>query len=192
MTLNLVTGISLISLFISFVALVISYLRYKREHKFENENFIYETKYDCYSKILEEISKLLRSIEDYPLKYKQYLSKINAKNLSEEYIDLLDDEIDNLSDSIDEIMYDFEELFIANSILIPKTIIDKLELFIGDIYDCQLPDSIDKEKEYKELLAKLDIQLTKLINQANQIDETIREDMNVESLNQSLYKRIRK
>lgn len=174
---------------ISLIAAIFSILTYKRNRRFENENYIYKTKYECYATILVEMNKLINGLQNYIIKFKSYLKQKNKLGISDDQKDKLDDEIDDLADKVDELIYAFDDIIISNSLVIPKKVLNKLELFSEKMLDSELPESVDDN--YNNLLQKLDIQISELINDANLISVMLRSDLNIEELNMSLYRRIK-
>lgn len=175
---------------ISLIAAIFSILTYKRNRRLENENYIYKTKYESYATILGEMNKLINGLQDYIFEFQDYLHQRDKSELSNDELDELDDEIDELSDKVDELIYAFDDTIISNSLVIPKDVLDKLERFSEKLLDSELPESIDEN--YNDLLQKLDKHISELIHDANTISGMLRSDLNIEELNLSLYRRIKK
>ena len=53
---------------ISLFAAIFSFLTYKKNRRIENENYIFKTKQENYSKILYEIARIIDKIQDSSLK----------------------------------------------------------------------------------------------------------------------------
>ena len=177
----------LIPTIISLIAAIFSILTYQRNRRFENENYIYKTKHESYAIILRELNNLLTKIQNYSLEFKGYLDQIARPSLSEKKLEELKDEIDALADKADELVYHFDDIVISNSLVIPKLVLTKLEEFTIKLYENDIPDSLDQNQND---LKKLEELISRLLVDANQINEMLRNDLNIESLNITLYRRI--
>lgn len=174
---------------ISLVAAIFSILTYRRNRRFDNENYIYKTKHESYAKILGEMNKCINTLQDYIFDFKEYIHYRNSTKLSDEELDKLDDKIDDLADNTDDLIYHFDDIVISNSLVIPKEVLTKLERFTEKLFEGELPESIDEN--YNDMLTKLDKHISVLINDANIISGLLRDDLNIESLNSSLYRRLK-
>lgn len=173
---------------IALVAAIFSILTYRRNRRFDNENYIYKTKHENYSKILFELGCVIDLLQKYIADLEIFLKDQNE--LDE---DLFIKEVDFLYESLEKIdnsIANFENLAIAHSLVVPKSVIEKIDS-ITDLFNDFLvpePDDINLDK----ILPKIDEKLDPLIDFANQLNEIIRIDLKVEEINFYLYKRLKK
>lgn len=104
----------ILTLVFSSGALVFSFFNYQRGKRFENENFIYRTKIEVYIKILSELDKLLRYLDDNIEEAKIYLEKPNKDNAKV---------LDHLADKVDKNCLEFDTFITGNSLIIPVDIV---------------------------------------------------------------------
>lgn len=173
---------------LSLIAAIFSILTYRRNRRVENENYIYKTKQENYSKILFELGSLIDLLQ-------KYIN--NSKNLSEERADLKDDvykeeedDLYELFDKIDDGIANFENIAIANSLVVPKSILEKIDSLNDILHDLEIPEPSDKG--FDKGLSELDNQMNIIIARANELNQIIRNDLNVDELNFYLYKRLKK
>lgn len=170
----------ILTLFFSLGAIVFSFLSYKRGNRFENENHLFKTKVDTYTKVLAELQKLIRLLEDNIEEAKEYL-----KNPNEENFEILND----LADEVDEACFLFNDFVIANSVIIPKQVIDSLSQFCDKVLDTETLDSETRntEEDIREIETKID----ELVEEADHISDSLRKDLHIDELNSSLYRRLK-
>lgn len=174
-------AISILSLFASFGALFFSFLNYRRGNKFENENHLYKTKVEVYSKILAELHLLLRILEGNVNEIEKYLNG-NLKLSAEE--------VEEKAKKLDALENEFDNMLIKNSLVISSNILDKLDDF-SDLLYALIPSNNVKEYDKKQEIAKLNNLIDKMYDLADEINVAFREDLKVEELNGSLYTRLK-
>ncbi len=167
--------ISLISFFISFITILFTYLSFKRERRFENENEIFKLKIQVYNTFTIEIDKIL-------LFYEDCLEKLNDHKKGLEI--LTEDELWKIGDDIDDEGDKLLMLFSRNQLLLSNETIAKIEKFCDDfIY--QDPNLVVE-------ITSLDKALDKMYEHADNLINELRKDLNIQSLNETLFKRINK
>lgn len=167
-------------LFISFGALLFSFLNYQRTRRSENENYLYKLKTEVYSKILAEFNSLFNELEGNLSAAKSFL-----KNPSEKQSDEM---LDN-ANSVDKICFEFDDFIVANSLFIPNDILYRLNSFSENILN---GDSLDDEViDTPNQINAIEKFIDKSIADANSIGELFRKDLHIESLNSSLFKRLK-
>ena len=174
---------------ISLLAAIFSILTYKRNRRLDNENYLYKAKYESYSTILREMSKLLNSLQDYVVEFRVFLVRSRDGGLSDDELIEIENDIEKLADNVDELIFAFDDTIISNSLVIPKELLSKLEQFSEKLIASDLPETDDEKAN--TLLLKLDKHVSELITSANAISDMLRSDMNIEELNMSLYRRIK-
>ncbi len=169
-----------LTLLISFGALLFSFLNYRRSRKFENENFIFKTKVEVYSRILTELNKLLIELQDNLDEAKEYF-----KDLTDENLDILNEQADKL----DNLCFAFQDFIISNSLIIPENVSTALEAFCDKVLDT---DTLDSEtKNTSTTILEIEKAIDELISDADKINILLRKDLHIDELNSSLYKRLK-
>lgn len=168
------------TLLFSFLAFVISLLIYKQNRHFENENHIFKLKIDTYLSILKELQKLINLLD----KNVNYLKEVIATGkLGSEIEKKLSEE----ADIVDEKCGEFQDFIVTNSLIIPENILNELMAFCDKIMKTDSIDVIDTENEIVVAEKFID----ELILDADKINEHLREDLQINKLNNSLYKRLK-
>ncbi len=173
---------------ISLFAAIFSFLTYKRNRRIENENYIFKTKQENYSKILYEIARIIDKIQEFIIEANNFQS--TKDKLDDKDFDRISDQIDALADTIDDMTFNLDNLIISNSLVFPKSILEKLEKLTDLMIDTILPGSYEKNLTIE--IKKVDAALTEIINYSNSINDSMRIDLNIEELNLFLYKRLKK
>lgn len=173
---------------ISLIAAVFSILTYRRNRRIENENYVYKTKHENYSKILFDLGNVIDLLQVYIGDANGYLKEkdIIPSEVLEEEEDLLYNQLQKIDNAISN----FENFVIAHSLIIPKNILEKFDSLNDILEDIDIPEPEDKH--ILSILTILDTQMDRIIEIANELNEIIRNDLNVEELNFSLYKRLKK
>lgn len=169
-----------LTLLVSFGALLFSFLNFKRSRKFENENFIYKTKIDIYSKILAELSKLLNALEENLEEAKEYFEDRFQENANS---------LDDQADKVDDFCFSFKDFIIASSLIIPEHVSKRLDNFCEKVLDAETLDS--ETKDNKTAIATVEKLIEELTKNADDINALLRKDLHVEELNSSLYRRLK-
>jgi len=150
-------------------------LSFKRERRFENENEIFKLKIQVYNTFTIEIDKIL-------LFYEDCLEKLNDHKKGLEI--LTEDELWKIGDDIDDEGDKLLMLFSRNQLLLSNETIAKIEKFCDDfIY--QDPNLVVE-------ITSLDKALDKMYEHADNLINELRKDLNIQSLNETLFKRINK
>ncbi|MFT3677763.1 MAG: hypothetical protein QM781_17860 [Chitinophagaceae bacterium] len=169
-----------LTLIFSSGALFFSFLNYKRASRFDNENFIYKTKVDIYVKILCELEKLIRFLEENIDDAKEYHENRNDENLKK---------LDELADEVDETCLAFNNFITDNSLIIPENIVRRLSLFCDKILDGETFDS--ETDDISKNIQIAERTLDELIKDADDISVELRKDLHVDDLNSTLYRRLK-
>lgn len=172
---------------ISLIAAIFSILTYRRNRRIENENYIYKTKHENYSKILFDLGNVIDLLQ-------VYISDANVFSKEQEHIsnDILENEVDKLYEQlqkIDNAISNFENFVIAHSLVIPKNVLEKFDSLNDILSELEIPEPEDKY--LNKTLLNLDKEIKKIIDFANELNEIIRNDLNVEELNFYLFKRLK-
>ena len=168
---------------ISIIAATFSILTFKRNKRLENENHLYRIKMDSYSKILQELTTLINRLQDYLKQFKDY-SLLDFKSA------ITNDEINKLAKRIDDLIFAFDESVSKNSLVISKEILLELNLFSLKLFGTEIPEAYQSKQE--QLLEKMDDGIAEIIIDVNNINELMRKDLNIDELNLSLFKRIKR
>lgn len=161
--------IPLLAFFASLGALIISLLNYRRGRRIDNENYFYRLKFEAYSKVLGELDRLI-----------WFLYESVQKVSNKEAYELSDADVFKLSDLIDEKIYNFTHLLVDYSFLIEKNVDDKLDPIIDLLYGHDEKMTIEKYKPYHDKINKL----------SNELNETMREELNIDVLSKKLFWRM--
>jgi vacuolar-type H+-ATPase subunit I/STV1 len=169
---------------VSLIAATFSILTYRRNRLIENENYIFKTKQESYTKILYELGTTIDLLQ-------KYLGDLSffIENRHEFDEDELEDELDERGNKIDDSIFNLENVIISYSLVTPKKVLD----IIDRLFDClgalTIPGTQDNNLALEK--KKLDKAIGTIIKFANEINEEMRIDLNIEELNFSLYKRIK-
>jgi len=168
-----------LTLFASLGALIFSLLNFRRNKRLDNENHLYKTKMEIYSKLLGELSEFINCYEDSILKAQEYLD--NRAVVTAE-------ELDRAADDIDEAAIDFINFIVKNSLVIPVGVTNHLEDFANYLTRIDMPD---EDKISKATIKDLDKEITVIIEKANRINDLLRDDLQIEQLNSLLHRRLK-
>jgi hypothetical protein len=165
--------LTLLSLMIAAGALIITTLTYRRNRRLENENHIYKIKTEVYGQLTQKAYELVNYYEDAYFEIKEALETANPKQI----------DFDKYADDIDLKGYRFEKEAAANSLLLPQKVLDSLEDFIDSVLYGEEPEGEKLEAMHETLLLVYE-KVETLIND-------FRSDLNVQMLNESLFRRIK-
>ena len=170
----------ILTLIFSSGALFFSLLNYKRGKRFENENYLYRSKVEIYTKILGDLEKLIRFLGENIEEAKEYLENLNKENRK-----ILNEQ----ADEVDNACYEFNNYVTSHSLIIPENIVRLLSLFCDKVLNDETLDSeIEKIAKRIDEAEKL---IDELIDDADNISVELRKDLHVDALNSSLYRRIK-
>lgn len=164
----------------SIGALIFSFLNFRRNRKFENENYLYKSKVETYIKIQEELIKLTRCITDNyfeAVKYFENQSQETEKELMEK------------AESVDQMSHGFADFFLKNSLLMPENIFSSLGDFCTTILDMETLDT--ETARTSKILPTFKEKFNSIIDEAEEISYLLRDDLHIEKLSVSLYKRLK-
>ncbi len=166
---KLITLITICVSFMSAIASVIAvrytFLAYKRDQKFHNENFIFQTKFKSYSLIIGSLNRLITQ-------FQVTLEEMDDSN---------DEELNQMADDIDELIYEFDDLVSEHSFSMSNNILESLK----EIIELMLL-SIEEEDD-----RKLNIFINEVIDKSNSLADKMREELHVDNLTFGLTKRIK-
>lgn len=164
----------------SIGALLFSFLNFRRNRKFENENYLYRSKVETYIKIQEELIKLTRCITD------NYFEAVNYfENQSQE----AEKELNEKAESVDLMSQGFADFFLKNSLLMPENIFSSLGDFCTRVLGTETLDTANAITS--EILPEFKEKFNSIIDEAEKISYLLRDDLHIEKLNVSLYKRLK-
>ncbi len=162
--------VALIALFVSLGALLISYFSFRRGNRMDNENHLFKMKLDIYSKLLGDLDRLSWYLNDSMIKF-------NKPKIYE----LTEADIDALADEVDEKIYEFGYKVSEYSLYFSDKIFDKVEDIFDLLYD---QDEEMKIEEFKMIF-------NEILSKSNDLNELMREELQLETLNKSLFNRIK-
>jgi hypothetical protein len=169
---------------ISAIAAIFSILAYRRNRRLTNENHLFEKKVEIYSSILGELNQLLINLEN-------HLSRFKFHSLQKTDFDKdFSTSLNNTADEIDEMSDKFRALCISSSLLLPESVFKTINILINKLYLSPTPNS--DSKSIPNLSKYLDGNLDELLALSNQINQEMRKDLNIDDLNDLLYKRLKK
>lgn len=165
--------ISLAAIFISLGGFIISLRSFQRNRRFDNENHIYKIKIEKYHEILTRIASVLDILDVY-VEMQNDFQKSPTPKFESRILDTID--------KIEEEMNNLEYYLVPNSLIVPSEMVDLLEKFLENIF------ALNVEEENVELMEK---HLDKCFEMADEIQISMRNDLHIDSLNKTLFKRIR-
>lgn len=160
---------SFLALLISLGTLIVVILSYKRGRRLDNENYLFKMKLEAYSKILEELEKLIWFLYE-------SIQKVNKPQI----YNLDENDIYKLADVIDDRIYNFNNLLVGYSLYITENVDEKLHLIILHLYEHNEDINLNNYKIYH----------LKLIQLSNELNEGMREDLQIEVLDRKLFERM--
>jgi len=168
-----------ITLIASLGALIFSVLNFRRNRSLENQNHLFKSKIEIYSKIFTELNHLINKLQNHLIQTKQLLA-----NPSQDTKDALYKK----ADKIDKLCFQFDDLIISNSLLIPKNILEELNNLSTKILNNDPAD--DESQSLNHEINRAENFLNQLITEANRIGVLLRKDIRTDELNTDLYKRL--
>jgi hypothetical protein len=165
--------LTLVSMVIAAGALIVSTLTYRRNRRFENENHLYKTKTDVYQMLTRKAYELVSFYEDAYFEIKNAVENDNPVAV----------DVEKYGDEIDLKAYRFEKEAAFHSLLLPKKVLDSLEEFIDAVLYRNDPEGPVVDSMHDTLISVYE-KVEFLVND-------FRTDLNVEVLNESLFRRIK-
>lgn len=107
--------VSFMSAIASVIAVRYTFLAYKRDHKFHNENFIFQTKFKSYTFIIGSLNRLLAEIQT-------ALYEMENRD---------DNEINEMASGIDDAIYEFDNLVSEHSFSMSRNILEQLDEIVN-------------------------------------------------------------
>lgn len=150
-----------------------SALTYRRNRRIENENHLFKTKTEIYNTLTRKAYELVHFYEDAYLEVKFAINVGNPKQI----------DFDKYSDEIDIKGYNFEKEAALHSLLLPIKVLDSIDEFVDAVIYGESPEELTLDTMRKTLLIVYE-KVEVLIND-------FRKDLNVEVLNESLFRRIK-
>lgn len=169
------------TLFFSLGALVFSLLTFMRGRRFDNANHLYKVKLETYNKILVELNRILSKFQDQIFETQQILKNPTDENLAK---------LESLADEADDFAFRFNDFFVENSLVIPMNVLNTLSKFRDKLMDSGLVDTYTSDLD--SYILEIGKVHDDLLNDADKINELLRQDLHIEVLNTSLYKRLQK
>jgi hypothetical protein len=101
-----------------------------------------------------------------------------------------ENEINILAKNVDDLIFSFDESVTKNSLVISKEILGRLNGLSLKLFGTDIPNAASSK--VWETVNTLDDYIAELIIDANDINELMRKDLNVDELNLSLYRRMKR
>lgn len=139
----------------------------------ENENELYKQKLEAYGKILGELETMIFSLLDL------MVSKFKNSNIYTQ------EQLNEMGDKADKLVDDFDNLTVQKSLLFSDALDDKINDLILLLYDSDSNKKIVTAENYMEYH-------NKLIGISNEINDVMRDDLQLEKLNNKLYNRTKR
>lgn len=159
------------------VTLWITILTYRRNKKMELQNQLYKIKLEAFANIVYEIEQFSNKA-DKMIRIIQEMADRNQRDLSRS-------KIFEMADDIDEELYRCNAIIIKNSVYFSPDSSELLTKFAGNIFGkTHFQTSKNWELYFDEYY-------TNQLDLANQAVEKIRKELELESLNKSLFGRVR-
>ncbi len=181
---NLQTVLSILSILVPSVTVIFAILTFRRNRRIENENYIYKSKVEAYTKILKELTALISQFQKYYIESKLIIDRIGELNEADFKI------INEMADHTDDLIFDFDDTVTVNSLLIPEKVLEPIENLSIKLLGIHLPEP--EEIKINELLVTFNSLIDDANREANNVYKFMREDLNSDDLNNTLFKRIKK
>jgi hypothetical protein len=165
---------SIFAVVVSIGSFIIAMLSFNRNKRFENENHLYKIKMEKYHELVIKMSDILLSFDT-----KLDLADFTLKNQTKENIDSLLE----AAEEIDEEVVVFGYYVSSHTLVYPKSIVQYLENFVDYLGDSDIEEG--ETKKQKGIIENC-------YGLADKILDAMRKDLNIDELNISLFKRIKK
>lgn len=170
-----------LTLVASLGALIFSFMNYRRDKRYANENFLYNLKVEAYFKIIKAYLGLLNKLEEIYDEVGIYLENCDEVSLVA---------LHELADRVDDLTFSFSDLIIENSLVLPKNVISGLQKLNDSFY--KIPNVVADNNPLPEHFKILRKEIDELYTSGDKIDELFRIDLHIDTLNSSLYKRLKR
>jgi hypothetical protein len=168
------TILSLIAIATSVGVFVIGMLSYKRNRRLDNENHLYKMKIDKYHEVLRQISSILKEVDT---------ALDLAHTCKFEESDKVEEELEDIALKLDEQIHEFNLFTSSNSLLFPSRIIEIMEALVDELMEVNIEfEDLEEGEKITDKCYKL----------SEDIQVAMRKDLNIETLNIALFKRIKK
>lgn len=168
--------LNVITCLVAIISIVFSWLTYKRQRTYDNENHLFKYKLDKYNELLDMVNQI-NSLFRKELETAQ--EQFKDETIDYKALEVLADELDVVSDS-----YQDKMLFVCS--FLPENIILKLDDYLDHLYGDEFI-FCTTETEFKEAEQSLNI----LDTIAADITELMRKDLGIEILHKRLERRTR-
>ena len=159
------------------VTLLITVLTYRRNKRGELQNHLYKNKLEAFANIVYEIEQF--SIQGD--RSKQILQKLSDQS----QVTLTEENLAELANDIDEELYKCNALIVKNSVYFSAVSTEMFLKFTANLFERAPDQSIENVEIF------LNQFYTKQLDLANEAVEKVREELGLEKLNMSLFKRVR-
>lgn len=164
------------STILSIIALNISHKTFQQQKTFDNENHLYEYKFNAYLEILKKIVSYMLFVEN---KVFDSYDKYKNKEITE---DELLDSADEIDDAADKLQNELASLVA----FLPVDIIEEINKVIGIIYDNTIGEETDEEQYQKTQTV-----LNKIVDSMEKIELAMIKDLGIENIHKRLARRTR-
>lgn len=173
MKLELKDWLTLFTFIISSGSLLISLLSFRRSKKLDNENHLFKCKIEVYQMVARSISELLKSIDNKCTLLDKYLQNPSneSKTILLKSADIIDSEVIN-----------FHFMLQGNLLVMSEIVYKPIDEFVDFLFD-----SKTQNFDYDVLLNAV----TSCFNKAEEIVSAMKEDLNLQVLDTSLFKRLK-
>ena len=163
---------SVVGIIISTLVLFVSLKIYKRENTINNENFIYQKKYDTCEKLFSYAVRYITAAENIQV----MLSRPNRE------LSVDEEELDKREDIFTGIEEEFEVEYFKAIMILPENVMNAFEDLI---YKADAWADIESYQAWEKNIKFYYTQLDK-------IDKLIKRDLHLKELNQGIYTRLGK
>lgn len=165
--------LTFISLLIAAGALAVSTLTYRRNRRFENENHLFRTKTDVYGTLTRKAYEVVSAYEDAYFEVKEGVRSGNMRVK----------DIERYLEELDIKAYRFEKEAAFHALLLTQAVSDSIEAFVDAVIHDQAGEAPGVDTLREGLLG--------VYEKVEGVVNGFRKDLNVEVLNESLFRRIR-
>ena len=181
---NLQTFISISSILVPSITVLFAILTFRRNRRIENENYIYKSKVEAYTIILKDLTALISQLQKYYFELKAIIKRNNEQDKEDA------DRLYEISDHVDDLIFKFDDTITSNSLLIPEKVLEKIENLSIKLLGIYPPEG--EEENIENLITEFNSIIDEANHEANIIYEAMREDLNSDDLNRTLFTRIKK
>lgn len=140
------------SFWISAVAMIFSYLGFRRGRRLENENFLFQKRFLIYAEILGKLERL----NGFLYERIQLVNKITSIKDNPE-------ELKKIANEIDNAIYEFGYLLTDNILLIEEKVEEKLNELVMLFYETDEEITIENYSKYKMRIDEITSELEQIM-----------------------------